>query len=88
LPGPFGRRVAQVCDADSTGQAAIDCALHQVRRQERERYRHIDLTDGAVFSAGDLFDIRGRSGHQLIEPAAALCYCYDEPGAGLGSDRA
>jgi hypothetical protein len=42
----------------------------------------------AFFSASDLFDIRDRSGHQLIEPAPALCYCYDEAGAGLGSDRA
>jgi hypothetical protein len=38
-------------------QVAIDCGLHQVWCQERQRYRHIDLTDGAVFSASDLFDM-------------------------------
>ena len=88
MQGPFGRRVVQVRDADSTGQAPIDCGLHQVRRQERQRYRHIDLTNGAVFSGSDLFDVRDRSGHQRIEPAPPLCYGYDEPRAGLGSDRA
>jgi hypothetical protein len=49
--------------------------------------RHIDLTNGASFSGRDLFDIRDRCGNQRIEPAPALCYCYDEPGAGFGSDR-
>ena len=24
LPGPFGRRISQICDADSAGQASID----------------------------------------------------------------
>jgi hypothetical protein len=52
--------VSQVCDADSTGQAAVDCGLHQVRCQERQRYRDIDLTNTAVFG---VFDICGRSGH-------------------------
>ncbi len=86
LPGPFGRRIAQIRDANSTGQAPIDCGLHQVRRQKRERYRHIDLTDGAVFSGSDLLDIRDRSRDQLIEPMPPLRDRGDELGAGLGAD--
>ena len=67
LQGPFGRRVAQVRDADSTGQAPIDCGLHQLRRQKRQRYRHIDLTNGAVFSGSDLFDVLRDCNQSWIE---------------------
>ena len=86
MQGPFGRRISQICDADSTGQAPIDCGLHQVRCQERERYRHIDLTNGAVFSGSDLLDIRDRSRDQLIEPMPPLRDRGDELGAGFGAD--
>ena len=48
LPAPSGRRISQICDSDATGQAPVYCGPHQVRSQERERYRHIDLTDGAT----------------------------------------
>jgi hypothetical protein len=33
LPGPFGWRISQIRDADSTGQAPVYCGLHQVRSQ-------------------------------------------------------
>ena len=64
MQGPFSRRISQICDADATGQTPIDCGLHQVRCQERERYRHIDLTNSAVFSGSDLLNIRDRSRDQ------------------------
>ena len=86
MPGPFGRRISQIRDADSTGQAPVYCGLHQVRSQERERYRHIDLTDSAVFSGSDLLNIRDRSRDQLIEPMPPLRDRGDELGAGFGAD--
>ena len=84
--GPFGRRVSQICYANSTGQASIDCGLHQVRCQKRERNRHIDLTNGAVLSGSDLLNIRNRSRDQLIEPMPPLCNRSDELGAGFSAD--
>ena len=87
LQGPFGRRISQICDADSTGQASINCGLHQVRCQERERYHHIDLTNGAVFSGSDLFGVRDCSRDQLIEPMPPLRDRGDELGTGFRADR-
>ena len=86
LQGPSGRRVSQICDADATRQASIDRGLHQTRCQEGERYRHIDLADGAVFSGSDLFYVRDHSRDQLIEPMPSLRDRGDEFGAGFGAD--
>jgi hypothetical protein len=66
----------------STGQESIDCGLHQGRRQERERYRHIDLTNGAVLSGSDLLNIRDLSCDQLVEPVPPLRDRGDERGTG------
>jgi hypothetical protein len=57
IAGTIRPAISQIRDSDSTGQAPLYCGLHQVRSQERERNRHIDLTDGAVFSGSDLLDI-------------------------------
>ena len=42
---PLGRCVAQTGLADATGQAAFDCRLDKIRRNERHRDRHVDMTN-------------------------------------------
>jgi hypothetical protein len=43
LPAPFGRRIAEPLDADAAGQAAFNCCLDKIWREEGERDGHIDL---------------------------------------------
>jgi hypothetical protein len=51
-------------------QSTIDCGgLHEVRRKERERDRHVDLAYAASFSLRYAFNIGICILDQLIEPA-------------------
>ena len=47
LPSPFGRRIAQPLDANTTGQAAFDCGFDKIGSEEGERDRHVDLPNAA-----------------------------------------
>ena len=57
LPGPFGGRIAKSLDANTAGQAALDCSLDESWSEEGERDSHIDLTDAAAFANGDLLGL-------------------------------
>ena len=48
LVRPLSRCVAQTGLADATGQAAFDCRLDKIRRNERHRDRHVDITNAAL----------------------------------------
>jgi hypothetical protein len=52
LAGPFGRSIAQASDADPARQSSFDGSLHEVGREERERDRHIDLSNAAFVTGG------------------------------------
>jgi hypothetical protein len=43
LAGPLGRGIAQAAHADAARQSSLNGSLHEFRREERERDRHIDL---------------------------------------------
>jgi hypothetical protein len=48
--------VAQTRDADPARQSPFDGSLHQFGREERERDRHIDLSNAAFFTRCNLLD--------------------------------
>ena len=56
LPAPFGRRIAEPLDADAAGQAAFNCCLDKIWREEGERDGHIDLPNAAFFASAKLSD--------------------------------
>ena len=60
LPAPFSRRIAEPLDADAAGQAAFNCCLDEIRCEEGERDRHIDLPNAALLAGAKLCD-RGYS---------------------------
>jgi hypothetical protein len=63
---PLRRRITQTGDANAPRQASIDCGLDQARCEEGERYRHIDLSNAAFFAFGDVLDVDGVSGDDLV----------------------
>ena len=57
LSAPFGRRIAQSFDPNAAGQAAFDRCPDKIRREERERDRHVDLTRTTFLTCCDLLNI-------------------------------
>jgi len=72
LAGPPGRSIAKTRDADALRQSSFDGRQDQPRCEERQRYRHIDLSNAAVLAHRDLVD-RDDAGNDLIEPVSATC---------------
>ena len=92
--GPASTTVATILPAyraDSRRQchaaASIDRRLNQARCKECERYRHIDLSNAALFAFCDLLDVDGVSGDNLVQPMSAFRNGGDKLGTGLGPDR-
>src|SRR5258708_25515088 len=61
LSAPFRGSVAEPFDTDAARQTTCDRGFDEVRREERERDRHIDLTHAAFLPYGDLLDVSGRA---------------------------
>src|SRR5260370_5278640 len=87
LARPLGRSIAQASDADAARQSSFDSRLHEVGREERERDRHIDLSNAAFVAGGNLLDTGHGGSNNLIKPTPAACDRCDECGAGLGANR-
>src|SRR5260370_5581203 len=86
LAGPLGRSIAQASDADAARQSSFDGSLHELGREERERDRHIDLSNAAFVACSNLRDTGHGAGNNLIKPTAAARDRCDECGAGLGAN--
>jgi hypothetical protein len=67
LTRPFDGEVAEPGHAHSVGEPPIDRRLDEVRCEERERDRHVDLPRGAVLTFGDAFGIRSGIGDELVD---------------------
>src|SRR5258706_4826206 len=87
LVGPLGRSIAQASDADAARQSSFDGGLHEVGREERERDRHIDLSNAAFVTRSNLLDTGHGASNNLIKPPPAARDRCDEYGAGLGANR-
>ena len=86
LAGPLGRGIAETSDADAARQSSLNGSLHEFRREERERDRHIDLSNAAFVARSNLLDTGDSAGNNLIEPMPATRDRCDERGAGLGAN--
>ncbi|SRR5260370_6433373 len=53
-------------------QATFDRSSDEIRCEERERNRHIDLTHTAFLAYRDLLDANHRARHDLVKPATRL----------------
>ena len=54
LAAPFGGSIAESLDADAAREATFDRRFDEVRREECERNRHVDLTQTAFLTCCDL----------------------------------
>ena len=88
LTRPFDGEVAESGHAHSVRKPPIDRRRDEVRCEERERDRHVDLPRGAVLTFGDAFRIRGGIGHEFIKPTSPACNRCDQECAVLGPDGA
>ena len=70
------------------GNSSLNGSLHELRREERERDRHIDLADAAFFPRSDLIHTGDGAGNDFFKPAPTARDGCDKCGAGLGADRA
>src|SRR5258708_26527980 len=64
----------------------FDGGLHEVGREERERDRHIDLSNAAFVTRSNLLDTGHGASNNLIKPTPATGDRCDECGAGLGAN--
>ena len=87
MAAPLNGRIAQTRDADTPGQSSLDGSLHKRRRKERQRNRHIDLANAALFAHSYLLDSDGAN-NDLIKPTAAARNRRNKRGARLSADRA
>ena len=87
MAGPLGRSIAETSYADTPGQPSFDGRLHQPRCEERQRNRHIDLANAALFTRSNLLDTDG-TGNDLKKPTPAARDRCDKCGARLSADRA
>ena len=83
---PLGRSIAQASDANAARQSSFDGSLHEVGRQERERDRHVDLSNTAFVAGSNLLDTGHGAGNNLIKPMPAACDRCDECGTGLSAN--
>jgi len=86
LARPLGRSIAQASNADAARQSSFDGCLDEFGREERERDRHIDLSDAAFVPRSDLLDSGDGAGNDLIKPTSATRDRCDERGASLGAN--
>src|SRR5215471_11972158 len=77
LQRPFGRRITQGGDADAARKPPFDGGLHQSRRDECHRYRHVDVTNTALLARGNGFDA-GSARDDLVEPGASARDGFDQ----------
>src|SRR5437868_702123 len=61
--------------------------FHEVGREDRERDRHIELSNAAFVAGGKLLDTGHGASNTLIKPTPAARDRCDECGAGLGANR-
>lgn len=55
LFGPFGGQVCEAGNAHAVWKSTINGRFHEIRREERERDRHIDLAGAASFTFRNFF---------------------------------
>src|SRR5262249_46016296 len=78
LARPLGRSIAQASDADAARQSSLDGCPHEFGREERERDRHVDLSNAAFVARSDLLDTGDGAGNDLIKPTSATRNRCDE----------
>jgi hypothetical protein len=71
LTRPFNGKVAEPGHAHSVGEPPIDRRLDEVRCEERERDRHVDLPRGAALTFGDAFCIRSWFGDEFVDTCSS-----------------
>src|SRR5258708_29337021 len=79
LARPLGRSIAEASDADAARQSSFDGSLHEVGREERDRDRHIDLSDVAFVPGTNLLDPGPGASANLINPSTAPPDHCDQP---------
>jgi hypothetical protein len=87
LARPLGRGIAQASNANAVRQSSFDGGLDEIGREERERDRHIDLSNAAFLARINLLDTGDGAGNNLIKPTPTTCDRCNERHAGLGADR-
>ena len=78
--------IAETSDTDAPRQSSFDGSLHQFRREESQRDRHIDLSNAAFVPRSNLLDTGDGAGNDLIKPTSATRDRCDERGAGRGAN--
>jgi hypothetical protein len=86
LAAPLVRSIAETSDTDAPRQSSFDGSLHQFRREESQRDRHIDLSNAAFVARSNLLGTRDGAGNDLIKPMPATCDRCDERGASLSTN--
>jgi hypothetical protein len=87
LPAPFGGRVAKPLDPNATRQPTFDRCFDEVRCEEGQRDRHIDLTHATFLTCRNLVDVSVRARDDLIKPTTAAGDCTNEACAALDPRR-
>ena len=87
MSAPLGWRIAQSLHSDAARQSTFYRCLNEIRSEERERDRHVDLTHAAFLTCCDLRDVGHRARHDLVKPPAASCDRVDQARPSLDPGR-
>ena len=71
LPGPFGRQIGEASYPHAVRKLPVYGGSDQIRREERNRDRHIHLADAAALSFCDAFRACRWIPDQFIKPTAS-----------------
>ena len=80
------RQVAHSRYTRAVRKASFDCGLDEVRCDEGERDRHVDLPEATALALRNAHSVGGRASHELVEPAASVSNRRDQQRAVLGAD--
>ena len=83
LPAPFSRRIAEPLDADAARQTAFHGGFDEIRSEEGERDRHVDLPNAALLADTDFLDCSHSAGHHIVELLTAFGDDADQTCASL-----
>jgi hypothetical protein len=71
LLGPCGGQVGEAGNAHAMRKSTVNRRFDEIRREERERDRHVDLADAAPLAFGNCFGGGRDVSCEFIEPTAS-----------------
>jgi hypothetical protein len=71
LLGPFSRKVGETGNTHAMRESTVNCRFDEIRREKRERDRHVDLAGTTPLAFRNFFRSHRRVVREFVEPMAS-----------------